>query len=202
MKKRIVMIALAVVAAFSATGCSKEASDTITVNKPSASVVDLSSNWKDMQFLLGDKLYKLPFDYMELASEGWSYENANEQVNDSAKQLSVKLMNPFFNNNTSVGIYNNSGKIADGTNCKVFRFEMDVKDTLAIDEIRIAGGIRWGSSLQEITSAWGEPSSQKDIDANSVKLNYYDADKNISVDLLVNKTSGLYGLKFEDNSAN
>ena len=200
MKKRIVMLTLAVATALSVTGCGAKESDTLTVDKPTASVVDLSSNWKDMQFILGDKLYKVPFDYIELASEGWSYENASETVNDSAKQLSVKLMNPFFNNNTSVGIVNNSGKTTDGTNCKVFRFEMNVKDTLAIDEIRTAGGLRWGSSLTEILSAWGTPSSQKDLDVNTVKLNYYDPEKNISVDLTVDKNSGLLGVNFEDNS--
>lgn len=197
MKKKLIMLALALVTVFSFTACGEK---NIDFQKRDASVADLSSNWKDMQFLLGGKLYKVPFTYIELASEGWSYIDAAENVNAGAKLPSIPLANPYYNNQTSIGIVNNLDRAADGSECTVYKFEMNIKESLSVDEIHIAGGLRWGSSMDEIKSAWGDPTSvNKSNGSDDVKFNYYDAEKNISVDLLISKTTGLYGVCYEAN---
>lgn len=170
----------------------------------------LSDDWKAMQFLWNDEVWQMPLDYAVLQADGGSItwtdygETANYTLNSGDKVTgTIDVENSKYDDKMTywVGFVNNGTENATIENCDVWSLNIDIsygfeKIEGAYPEIVLSKGITWGCSAEEITTAYGEPSSTYDGSEHGYQIFTYEDGAN-QMELKVFDSYGLAQIKIQ-----
>lgn len=156
------------------TGLSQETSTSSTHNSYRKKNTDISDDWKDMEFIFDGVKYTLSdADYETMEECGWGFDladyghedgyvlNPNDKVTGT-----IFLTNPDYDEDMDVmvGFINRSNKIKDIKECGIWSIDVSItfgsKLLDEVPEMTIAQGITWGSTVDEVLEAFGEPESE------------------------------------------
>jgi hypothetical protein len=142
--------------------------------RPVSSNKEISDNWKDLEIIVDGVLYKFPYDYDLLKTNGWELDLVEMGYEDGyilnkGDQLSgtVELYNKKYGASDNfdsfsiwAGFENFGTKAADITECDLWSLEFDIcsgwEKYEKYPEVTIAKGITWGATKAEIEAAFGE----------------------------------------------
>lgn len=170
---------------------SKTESKTSSSNATSGNIAD---NWDSFQFMLDGKLFNMMCDYADLEAEGWSFDLADYGYDDGYVLnrddgvWGIELEKDGYEITADVGIQNVGDKACDITEGQIWQFSFSIEfEDGKIPDIVLPGGIKWGSTLEEIEEAYGEPTDEPyyaeslnyysyeyETDLNSLSLTIYD----------------------------
>ena len=104
-----------------------ESTDTTsTTNTQPVASGNISDDWKDCEFILNNKAYKLYFPYSDLKNDGWTFDladygYANGYVMNPGNKVTgtINLENPNFDSTVRIGFINDSNSVKDITECNI-----------------------------------------------------------------------------------
>lgn len=181
--KKVLMILLSLLLVAGLAGC-----DT---NKPKD--VSISSNWKDLEFIMGKEKYSFPLFFKDFANKGWSLEGDDDLSPGEYTDYVYILYNDAFYDSKQdqyafvyVDFENYGDKVQSIRKCNIWCVSLYRVDDLGniinnCYEIELAKGIKWGSTKQEIISAYGEPVDETANEYNGITyviLRYLDNSNN------------------------
>ena len=155
--------------------------------------------------------YTLPFSYDEIKSE-WALEKENENsvVPKHMMRAAVRLVNEKLNSRMMLCSFTNDTdndvKIEES-----FITSVSVQNYSAIDGVKeepsviLPGGITWGSTVEQVLSAYGTPDKSYDSEYPEKGYNYTYRYKNEktgklhTLDLSIGETIGVYGMGYSIN---
>lgn len=141
-------------------------------DKDTESNVNLSSDWTDMQIAIDGNVYQLPVDYDELVADGWDFEitdyvengtyilNPEDKVSGTVDLNSKEYGSDWDSATLTVGFVNNDDEAKDILECDVWTLELSgyygYEPIEKCPTFEIAKGIKFGSTEEEVISAFGE----------------------------------------------
>ncbi|MGI6118245.1 MAG: DUF6612 family protein [Bilifractor sp.] len=135
-----------------------------------------NADWSTLAFSLDGKDYQVPFAYSDLQSD-WSfslsdlgYENGYVTNPGDKKQCTIEVKNDHYDMKFYIGTANTSNSVQDITENSVWAVSMDISLAKTWPEMKLAGGITWGSTYDQIVAAYGEPDEEP---YRSEELGYY-----------------------------
>ena len=145
-------------------------------SKPTSSGT-ISDDWTDLEFILDGKKYVLPFEYKELTEDGWyldesEYDFSEGKERDGGMRVlaTIQLNNPKYATDSLgefelvIGFINYSKEPKEYKDCDIYSIEFkNVYGYSRIEnygDVKIAGGIGFGSTEEEVLAAFGEPESE------------------------------------------
>lgn len=150
------------------------------------------TGWEDMEYEFFGDAYALPFSADTLSANGWSIsgitdEYSAEHVLKKGEKVSnvYSLSKDGYDSNVRilVGFVNNGSSSAKITDCDVWSFVCNIYDENNkvlyenVPELKLANGITWGSTSEEVEAAYGEPvsvmESQEEVDDYKVYTYMY-----------------------------
>ncbi len=168
MKKTTVFI-ISLLLVLTLAGCKEKITDNKENNNTNgnniAKELSVSDDWSDMEFIIGNEKYSFPILYKDLSNKGWqlkenedlaagestfeNYEMWNSDFYDEALDLYAYIYVDFHN------YEDEAKKIKD---CHVwsvacYRIEKEIGNHGY--EIKLAKGIKWGNTEEEILAAYG-----------------------------------------------
>lgn len=138
------------------------------------------TGWEDLEFVFGGTEFEIPFEAGLLETNGWAVSGLEKQYDmDYVLEAGAKLSNVYTVSNstydssirTLVGFINNGAHAASVAECDVWSFICNIYDEANgtvydnVPELKLAGGITWGSTSDEIKAAYGD--SMKDIEGEA-----------------------------------
>lgn len=166
-----------------------------------------TADWTSLSFKLDGKEYKIPYSYPDISSE-WSFNTADYGyadgyvTNPGDKQAcTIQLSNDKYDMSYMVGLANLTDSTQDITENSVWAVSLSMEWSESYPSLELPGSITWGSSLQDVLNAYGQP-DETPYYADS--LGYYsltyrqDYDKTMT--LIVYDDGGLKSVSFEDYS--
>lgn len=140
----------------------------------------ISSDWKSGEFIFDGASYKLNGDYKKFVDNGWSvdlskygYEdgyilNKNDKTYSTVSLENSKYEKAYVN----IGFINLSDSAKDVTESQVWAISVDNYGSYRTQvDFELPGGIKYGSTLEEVEKAYGKPEDESDI-YRSDSLNY------------------------------
>ncbi|HQB33035.1 MAG TPA: hypothetical protein PLI19_06850 [Erysipelotrichaceae bacterium] len=170
-------------------------------------VESISDDWKDLEFILGVDKYSFPLFYQSLNSKGWQLEENDELPAGEFTFESQEMWNNAFYDEKQdlyVCIYacfhNNEDVTKKIKDCNIWLlafYKIDSDSEFKNQyEIKLAKGIKWGSTEEEILAAYGPVEEGYRIDGGGTGciLVYFSLDENMmtQMNLHINYDSGLY----------
>ena len=152
--------------------------DVVVDKDPVTSDGVMSDDWKDMTVEIDGVVYVYPYDYDLLLANGWSldlkgmgYEDGYVLNKNDKLSGTIDLYNTKYNDPDSYdcfqfwcGFANFSDKVQDITACDLWCISLDIMDGFDKVEkyptVKIAKGITWGSTMDEVIAAFGEPADK------------------------------------------
>lgn len=152
--------------------------ETSKTSSKSASDAKISDDWRNFQFKFDGKAYTMLFDYKDLKDSGWTFDLADYGYSDGYTlnggdkvSATIDLENDDYDAQVWIGMANLNSTACDITEGQVWAFECDTSFADGeLPELELPGGITWGSTKEEIISAYGEPESEPYY---SKELGYY-----------------------------
>lgn len=169
-----------------------------------------SADWTTFAFNLDGTDYVLPFAYQDIASL-WSFDMADYGYPDGyvtnpgdQQSATITLTNSQYDMDFQIGLVNMSNTTEDITQNNVWAVNMSIEWADSWPSLTLPGGITWGSSLDEITAAYGQPTEDPYY---SESLQYYSLtyrtdDYNRYMRLTVYDDGGLMAVSLEDYDLN
>lgn len=129
----------------------------------------LSDDWKDFTFQLGNKVYQFPCTPQDFADNGWilAYGLVYPDTIMSGYSHSTIEINDQAGFEFSAEIINNTPRTLVASECLIYNIHFTIDfstdgwngiPTSSADKLKLAGGISYSSTMEEIKNAWGEPS--------------------------------------------
>lgn len=149
-----------------------------TAAAPSASsgATEVSDDWKDFTFSMEGVVYQLPTHYQNFVAHGWKIDGTRSNISED-DMLPANSHTYFYMTNNAVyfsaEVINMSGNARMMKDCDVGAVTITASDNL---DLKLAGGIGCLSTIEEIQSAYGVPSSVSTYTDNSYleyEVNYY-----------------------------
>jgi hypothetical protein len=189
---------------------------TATASASAASTTDTgsqtagSTDWTTFAFNLDGTDYVLPFAYQDIASI-WSFDMADYGYPDGyttnpgdQQAATITVTNSQYDMDFQIGLVNMSDTTEDITQNNIWAVNMSIEWADSWPSLTLPGGITWGSSLDEITAAYGQPTEDPYY---SESLQYYSLtyrtdDYNRYMRLTVYDNGGLMAVSLEDYDLN
>ena len=210
--KRLLMILLVLVFMLTLIGCGDKPVTNGDNNTENGNNIikehDISDDWTDLEFVLGNEKYSFPLYYQMLNSKSWQLEKNDELPTKKLTFESYEMWNSnFYDEKQDLYAYiyvdfqnyeNEAKKMKD---CKIWsiflcRFDDSGKEIEKGYEIKLAKGIKWGSTEEEIVAAYGEVEEGDRIDGgvSSCILVYYSIidDMMVQMNLFIGYEEGLF----------
>lgn len=180
-------------------------------SKPSEDEELTTDDWKDLTIKIEGKVFKFPYSYTDLKQFGYDFDLADYGYDDGyilnpRDKISgtIKLENPDLDKydcaTVYIGFANFSDKAKDILECDLWNISINnqfgtnklVKDKL---EFELAKGIKSGSTIEEITTTYGEPDETYDAETYVVLTYYHEYTEYMR--LTVNNEYGLVGVELK-----
>ena len=164
---------------------------------------DLSDDLYSEQISIDGVVYHLPFDY-SLISDKYTFDLADYGKEDGYQlEANEYTLSTIYLENSeidedfdyTVGFKNTTSEAKDikSTSIWAMDFDMTYCDTTNYPKVVLPKGITWGSTLDEVKAAYGEP-SQDPYYADSLgywSYTYEDDDLDYSVELIIYEDKGV-----------
>ncbi len=139
------------------------ASDTPAAPAGDSAAGDLSDDLFDFQFSLNGEVYTLPCQYSELSEAGWSMEDIEGNELEAGQYT---LQNRISNGDIylSANIVNTGDETLPMEQCRVGKLSLDSYEADSGAKLVLSKGITYGSTYDEVTAAFGEPTDTYDSD--------------------------------------
>ena len=191
------------------TDASKETEDAKPSETKKAGDSKVSDDWTNLEFEFDGSVYKIPFAYNDLETNGWSfdfsdygYENGyelepNEYILATISLENVAKYGEDCEVDVTIGIINNSDETLDAKECDVYSFECDtyweLDEGRPLPPLTLPGGLTWGATIDEITAVYGEPDDTYRSDSDTLKYTKYTytTDDGQTMDLTIYDEEGL-----------
>lgn len=208
--KKIIVFIIGLLFVLTLTGCKEKITDNGDNNKTNGNNIakefSISDDWTDLEFVLGNEKYSFPLFYKDLSSKGWqmnenedlpakestfkNYEMWNSGFYDEALDLYAYIYVDFHN------YEDEAKKIRDCPIWSIGCYRIDEEISAMGYEIRLAKGIKWGSTEEEILAAYGPVEEGYRIESGEIGciLVYYTPIENmmIQMNLHIDYESGLF----------
>lgn len=167
----------------------------------------MSDTWKSGEFKIGKTIYKLSSYYKELSDNGWSIDfeelghpNGYVLNKNEKDQLNAKLKNNKYKDNSlEVGFINYDSVPKDAKNCQYWSITINNKDKSNAIDFELPGGIKNGTSIQEIEKTYGKPEDPDNIfRAETLKYTtyIYEYENTIYLKLTIYDEEGLTAFEY------
>ena len=164
------------------------------------------ASWSDMIFAMEDKIYRLPFAYQDICDE-W-YFNGDYGFDDSfltepgeGRYCSIDLDSGIYDMDLMVGTINSSASTRPITKNNIWAIDMSIETCESYPSLLLPKGITWGSSLDEIKTAYGEPQEGPDYEKDSGYCTIeYSLDYEYYMTLIIYDEGGLRAVTLENRS--
>jgi len=152
--------------------------------------------------------YTLPFKY-ELIKDKFTFDLAEYGYEDGyimqpkeSVSTTVKLRNASYDESFIflAGFKNQSDEDADIKDCDIDSVSVNIFDctTTSYPDMRIPGGIGWGSSLDSVTAVFGTPSSEPEYNEETGCYKYkYNFNNSVVYVLYISNLNGLRGFEMD-----
>lgn len=183
-------------------GCNK----TINNGNNNDKVLEISDNWIDLEFIIGNEKYTFPLDYQDLNDKGWQMkENEDLPAGESTFENYEMWHSDFYDETLDLYAYiyidfhnyeDETKKIKDCDVWSIACYRIVEEISEQGYEIKLAKGIKWGSTEQEVLAAYGPVEENYRIDSggNGWILVYYSQIESmmIQMNLHIDNEIGLY----------
>lgn len=191
-------------------------SDRSDVNTSDSSTADekISDNWEDMDIMLDGKLYKYPYDFAQLKADGWNIDlskygkengyiiNAGEKTYSTLDLTNDKYGKDYNSFTIGCGFKNYDSKSKDLTECDLWSISLacDYGKKLKekYPEVKIAKGIHFGSTEQDIKTAFGEPSDTYEATDLNYKTLTFEGSNGLKARFKVSDEFGLVQIEYQN----
>lgn len=124
-------------------------------------------SWEDgLAFSVDGTVVTLPFAYSEI-KDSWifdlakyGYEDGYIMNKNDKTYPTIDLTNEAYEAKASVGFINHSDGQKDILDCDIWAFELSTDYADTYPEIELPKGIVWGSSVEDVKAAYGEPEDE------------------------------------------
>jgi hypothetical protein len=132
----------------------------------------VSDKWTDLDIMIDGVVYKFPYDYDKLQKNGWSFDlaeydyedgyilNKGDQTYSTIEMYNKKYGYGYDSFAIWCGFQNFSDNAQDITKCDLWSIELDMamgfEPLNKYPDVKIAKGITFGSTEQEVIAAFGE----------------------------------------------
>ena len=144
---------------------SEEAGKTNT-NKKASGGTNSATDWKEMTLAFDGALYTIPFDYSKIEKE-WTfnlddYGHKDGYVMNKGDKVSstIDLKSTKYDAKVDAGFENTADGAKDIKECQIWSIGMDISYADSYPEIELPAGITWGSTKDDIVTAYGEPEEE------------------------------------------
>lgn len=158
------------------TQASQSTQEQDTSNQTAQTGTLTSTDWKDMMFALDGQVLTLPFDYSQIQSTwtldmaDYGYEDGYVMNKGDKTYSTIDLENSLYEAPLTVGFVNNGDAAQDILQCQIWSVDIDTTYSDTYPQIELPGGITWGSTVEQVVAAYGEP---EDEPYRSDDLGYY-----------------------------
>ncbi len=180
---------------------------------PGGTVDGLSDDIYSEQIAINGTVYHLPFDY-DLISDQYTFDMAdyghddNYLLNPGDKVTStIYLQNPNMDDRVDfcVGFMNTGSEAAPIKETDVWAVDFDIAWAKSTDypSVVLPKGITWGSTLEEVKAAYGEPTDEPYY-ADSLgywEYEYEDEDLDFNLRLTIYDDKGVTGISLKSYKA-
>ena len=164
------------------------------------------ASWSDMIFAIEEKTYRLPFSYQDIKDE-W-YFNEDYGFDDSfltepgeGRYCSIDLDSDIYDMDLMVGTINSSASTKPITRNNIWAIGMSIEACKSYPSLLLPKGITWGSSLDEIKAAYGEPQEVPDYETDTEYCTIeYSLDYEYYMTLVIYDEGGLKAVTLENHS--
>lgn len=168
----------------------------------------IPGDWKSLSFGLDGKVYKLKNFYSDFKENGWTMDTSgfdSDTLDSMYKTFStIKLSNPKYSDaEVKIGLINLASEEKPFVECQYWAITVDNSWSDTPVEFVLPGGIKYGSTLEEIERVYGKPTDADDI-YRSESLKYteyeYTYDFDIYLTLTVYDDGGLKDFSYKTYS--
>lgn len=166
-----------------------------------------SNDWSSEEFKLGDIKFKLKDQYMTFVEKSWNvdlekYGYSNGYILNSGDKTSttIQLNNQSYPSAlVQVGFINNSKEAKDIKECNIWSISINNKNVATPVPFELPGGIKNGSTIEEIFKAYGELKEEKVYRSENQGYTtlHYQSGYNKYLDLYVYDKEGLLEINFK-----
>lgn len=166
-----------------------------------------SNNWSNEEFKLNGIKFKLKNQYMTFVEKSWKvdlekYGYANGYILNSGDKTSttIQLNNQEYQSAlVQVGFINNSKEAKDIKDCDIWSISINNKNVATPVPFELPGGIKNGSTKEEIFKSYGELKEEKIYrsDSQGYTTYHYQDGYNKYLDLYVYDDEGLLEINFK-----
>ena len=166
-----------------------------------------SNNWSNNEFKLNGIKFKLNDQYLKFVDNSWKvdlekYGYSNGYILNSGDKTSttIQLNNTDYQSSlVQVGFINNSKEAKDIKDCDIWSISINNKNVDNPVPFELPGGIKNGSTKEEIFKAYGELKEEKIYrsDSQGYTTYHYQDGYNKYLDLYVYDNEGLLEINFK-----
>lgn len=150
----------------------KQASDNNNNNSNNSTI---SENWKDLEFIINNKKYKVLTSYSDMEQDGWKLKEqyASNTLDSYYKTFIVPIINIEFDSEVYVSFVNKTEETKLYKDCDFWQISIDNKWAKKPVSFELPKGIKNGSTLDEIEKAYGKPSENNIYRDDNLKFTKY-----------------------------
>jgi hypothetical protein len=163
----------------------------------------LSNDWKDLEFTMDGKAYKLFFDFTQLKDNGWDFDLSDygydSYIMNSGDQITgtIDLENSKYDSEITVGFINTDKKQKDIKKCKIWTFDINNRFAKNPVTFTLPGGIKEGSTLKEVVKAYGKPEDTYRSDDLGYWVYTYSSNYDMYFKLEIDDKKGVIGMSMQ-----
>ncbi len=176
----LIIIVTLVTVSMVACGKSEESSEKKETDKSKSSSSKISDDIYDYEVLLDGDVFKLPVKLSKFEEAGWKTDEDLTEAIDPDNSTYA-----FFtkgDQEVDIEIYNNSMNVLPAKECQIVGISSANYDQENRADLEIAKGIKVGSTMEEVTEAFGEPT---EIDTYKTDTSYiYSTGENKDVEIM------------------
>lgn len=168
----------------------------------------IPGDWKSLSFGLDGKTYKLKNFYSDFSKSGWTMDTSgfeSDTLDPMYKTFStIRLSNPKYSDaEVKIGLINLASEKKPFDECQYWAITVDNSWSDTPVEFVLPGGIKYGTTLEEIERVYGKPTDEDDIyRSESLKYTEYEYvyDFDIYLTLTVYDDGGLKDFSYKTYS--
>ncbi len=168
----------------------------------------IPGDWKSLSFGLDGKIYKLKNFYSDFKENGWTMDTSgfeSDTLDSMYKTFStIRLSNPKYSDaEVKIGLFNMASEKKPFADCQYWAITVDNSWSDTPVDFALPGGIKYGSTLEEIERVYGKPTDEDDIyRSESLKYTEYEYvyDFDIYLTLTVYDDGGLKDFSYKTYS--
>ncbi len=168
----------------------------------------IPGDWKSLSFGLDGKTYKLKNFYSDFKENGWTMDTSgfeSDTLDSMYKTFStIRLSNPKYSDaEVKIGLFNMASEKKPFADCQYWAITVDNSWSDTPVDFALPGGIKYGSTLEEIERVYGKPTDEDDIyRSESLKYTEYEYvyDFDIYLTLTIYDDGGLKDFSYKTYS--